>query len=69
MAYWLLKSEPYAYSWDQLLRDGQTAWDGVRNHQAANNLRAMQVGDRGFFYTARETPRGKPRGVSPRYNS
>ena len=50
MAYWLLKSEPYAYSWHQLLQDGQTTWDGVRNHQAANNLRAMQIGDQGFFY-------------------
>jgi len=50
MAYWLLKSEPYAYSWHQLLQDGQTTWDGVRNHQAANNLKAMQMGDQGFFY-------------------
>jgi len=45
-----MKSEPSAYSWDDLVRDGRTAWSGVRNYQAANNLRAMQVGDRAFFY-------------------
>ena len=50
MAYWIFKSEPGAYSWDDLLRDGATGWDGVRNAQAANNMKAMQVGDRGFFY-------------------
>ncbi|MBM3602192.1 MAG: EVE domain-containing protein [Alphaproteobacteria bacterium] len=50
MAYWMLKSEPHAYSWQQLMADGKTNWDGVRNHQATNNLRAMQVGDQGFFY-------------------
>jgi len=48
--YWLIKSEPAKYSWDDLLRDGETVWDGVRNHRAANNLRAMQVGDQAFFY-------------------
>lgn len=47
---WLVKSEPAAYSWDDLVRDGETLWDGVRNHRAANNLRTMQVGDRAFFY-------------------
>ncbi|KHL25624.1 ubiquinol-cytochrome C reductase [Croceibacterium mercuriale] len=47
---WLLKSEPEAFGWDDLVRDGDTLWDGVRNHRAANNLRAMQVGDRAFFY-------------------
>lgn len=47
---WLVKSEPAAYSWDDLVRDGETLWDGVRNHRAANNLRAMQVGDQAFFY-------------------
>jgi predicted RNA-binding protein with PUA-like domain len=52
--YWLLKSEPFKYSWDQLVRDGRTHWDGVRNHQAANNLRAMRVGDRAFFYHSNE---------------
>lgn len=48
--YWLMKSEPWKYSWDDLLRDGETVWDGVRNHRAANNLRAMAVGDRCFYY-------------------
>lgn len=50
MAHWLLKSEPFKYSWDQLVADGRTHWDGVRNHQAANNLKAMKKGDRAFFY-------------------
>lgn len=48
--YWLIKSEPFKYSWDQLVEDGETVWDGVRNHRAANNLRAMQEGDQCFFY-------------------
>lgn len=47
---WLMKSEPDAYSWDDLVREGEGTWDGVRNHRAANNLRAMQVGDQAFFY-------------------
>lgn len=50
MNHWLLKSEPSAYSWDDLLRDGGTAWSGVRNHQAAQNLKAMKKGDRAFLY-------------------
>lgn len=54
MRYWLLKSEPFKYSWEQLVRDGRTHWDGVRNHQAANNLRAMRNGDRAFFYHSNE---------------
>ena len=54
MAYWLLKSEPVKYSWDQMLRDGRTHWDGVRNHQAAANLRAMRLGDKAFFYHSNE---------------
>jgi predicted RNA-binding protein with PUA-like domain len=54
MRHWLLKSEPTAYSWDQLVRDGATSWTGVRNHQAASNLKAMRVGDRGFFYHSNE---------------
>jgi predicted RNA-binding protein with PUA-like domain len=54
MAHWLLKSEPSSYSWDQLVADGRTHWDGVRNAQALNNLRAMQPGDRGFFYHSGE---------------
>jgi predicted RNA-binding protein with PUA-like domain len=54
MAYWLLKSEPFKYSWDQFMRDGRTHWDGVRNFQATNNLKAMKVGDRAFFYHSNE---------------
>lgn len=48
--HWLMKSEPDAYSWDRLVREGEGTWDGVRNHRAANNLRAMQPGDLAFFY-------------------
>lgn len=48
--YWLIKSEPAAYSWEDLIKDGETLWDGVRNHRAANNLRSMEKGDRAFFY-------------------
>jgi predicted RNA-binding protein with PUA-like domain len=50
MAYWLLKSEPDSYGWHDLVRDGGTEWDGVRNHAAAKHLRAMAVGDRALFY-------------------
>lgn len=50
MAYWLLKSDPDSYPWRRMAADGRTAWDGVRNHQAANNLKAMRAGDRAFFY-------------------
>mgnify|MGYP003337958913 CR=1 FL=1 len=50
MAYWIIKSEPSAYSWDQFVKDGKTSWTGVRNAQAALNLKAMKVGDRCFFY-------------------
>jgi predicted RNA-binding protein with PUA-like domain len=50
MQYWLMKSEPDAYPWSKLVKDGKGHWDGVRNHQAANNLRAMKKGDRAFFY-------------------
>ncbi len=48
--YWLVKSEPDVYSFDQLVSDGRTRWDGVRNYQARNNLRAMQVGDLCLYY-------------------
>ncbi len=48
--HWLIKSEPASYSWDDLVRDGETVWDGVRNHRAANNLRTMRKGDLAFFY-------------------
>ena len=50
MAYWLMKSEPGAYSWDDLVRDGSTYWDGVRNYQAANNMKKMKKGEKIFFY-------------------
>ncbi|MHA1544979.1 MAG: EVE domain-containing protein [Alphaproteobacteria bacterium] len=52
MAYWLFKSEPGAWSWDDQLAKGDVGeeWDGVRNYQARNNMRAMKIGDQGFFY-------------------
>jgi predicted RNA-binding protein with PUA-like domain len=50
MAYWLMKSEPDVYSWDDLVRDGRTDWDGVRNNAARLHLRAMKPGDEAFFY-------------------
>jgi predicted RNA-binding protein with PUA-like domain len=48
--HWLVKQEPTKYSWDHLVRDGRTMWDGVRNYQARNNLEAMKAGDRVLFY-------------------
>jgi len=48
--YWLIKSEPASYSWEDLLREGETVWNGVRNHSAKANLIKMQVGDQAFFY-------------------
>lgn len=54
MAYWLIKSEPFKYSWDQLIQDKRTFWDGVRNYGARNNLRAMKKGDLAFFYHSNE---------------
>ncbi|MBW2577981.1 MAG: EVE domain-containing protein [Deltaproteobacteria bacterium] len=53
-AHWLVKSEPFKYSWDDLVKDGSTYWDGVRNYQARNNLRAMKVGDYAFYYHSNE---------------
>src|SRR5580765_3164814 len=50
MAYWLIKSEPEVYSWDQLLKDKQTRWDGIRNYAARLHLRSMKKGDEIFFY-------------------
>ena len=50
MAHWLMKSEPTSYSWDDLVRDGATEWDGVRNNAARLHLRAMKPGDEAFFY-------------------
>jgi predicted RNA-binding protein with PUA-like domain len=54
MNYWLMKSEPSAYSWQQMVKDKITSWSGVRNHQAANNLKAIKKGDRAFFYHSNE---------------
>lgn len=50
MNYWLVKSEPFKYSWDHFVKDGRTYWDGVRNYQARNNLKAMKKGDRVLYY-------------------
>ena len=54
MAYWLVKSEPFKYSWDQFVKDKQTFWDGVRNYAARINLRAMKKGDQVLFYHSNE---------------
>ena len=54
MNYWLVKSEPSTFSWDDLVRDKKTVWDGVRNFQARNNLKAMKKGDLAFFYHSNE---------------
>lgn len=54
MNYWLIKSEPQKYSWEQLVKDKKTAWDGVRNYAARNNLRAMKKGDQLFYYHSNE---------------
>jgi len=53
-AHWLVKSEPFKYSWDDLVKDGSTYWDGVRNYQARNNLREMKVGDHVLYYHSNE---------------
>ncbi len=54
MNYWLAKSEPSKYSWDQLVKDKKTIWEGVRNYAARNNLRAMKKGDQVLFYHSNE---------------
>ena len=54
MNYWIIKSEPFKYSWDQFVKDGKTFWDGVRNYQARNNLREMKKGDLVLFYHSNE---------------
>ncbi len=54
MAYWLVKSEPFKYSWEQFVQDKQTFWDGVRNYAARNNLRSMKKGDEVLFYHSNE---------------
>ncbi len=59
MAYWLFKSEPHSWSWGEQMKKGSEGeeWDGVRNYQARNNMKAMRVGDRGFFYHSGEERR------------
>ena len=52
--YWLIKSEPFKYSWDQFVEDGSTYWDGVRNYQARNNLKELRKGDRALYYHSNE---------------
>ena len=79
MAHWLLKSEPDSYGWNDLIRDGATEWDGVRNPAAAANLRAMEVGDEALFYhsgadkaavgIARVTRTARPDGADSRWVS
>ena len=54
MAYWLIKSEPFKYAWDQFIKDKKTFWDGVRNYGARNNLRSMKKGDLAFWYHSNE---------------
>lgn len=54
MNYWLIKSEPFKYSWDQFEKDGKTIWDGVRNYGARNNLRSMKKGDLAYWYHSNE---------------
>jgi predicted RNA-binding protein with PUA-like domain len=54
MAYWLIKSEPFKYSWEQFEKDGKTFWDGVRNYAARNNLRDMRKGDKLLYYHSNE---------------
>lgn len=54
MNYWLVKSEPFKYSWDQFVQDKKTFWDGVRNYAARNNLKAMKKGDQLFWYHSNE---------------
>jgi predicted RNA-binding protein with PUA-like domain len=54
MQYWLMKSEPFKYSWDDLKKDKKTFWDGVRNYSARNNMKEMKKGDLAFFYHSNE---------------
>lgn len=54
MNYWLVKSEPFKYSWEQFVKDKKTHWDGVRNYAARNNLKAMAIGDHVLFYHSNE---------------
>lgn len=54
MAYWLIKSEPSTYSWDQFMKEGKTFWSGIRNYAARNHLKAMKKGDEIFYYHSNE---------------
>jgi predicted RNA-binding protein with PUA-like domain len=54
MAYWLVKSEPFKYSWDQLVKDKETCWDSIRNYTARNNIKAMKKSDQVLFYHSNE---------------
>ncbi|MYC64941.1 MAG: EVE domain-containing protein [Acidobacteriia bacterium] len=54
LRYWLVKSEPFKYSWEDLVKDGWTYWDGVRNYEARNNIRGMAIGDQLLFYHSNE---------------
>ncbi len=54
MNYWLIKSEPFKYSWEHFVKEGKSVWDGVRNYQARNNLKEMKIGDWAFFYHSNE---------------
>lgn len=54
MKYWLMKSEPFKYSWDQLVKDKKTFWDGVRNYAARNNMKEMEKGDQVLYYHSNE---------------
>jgi predicted RNA-binding protein with PUA-like domain len=54
MNYWLVKSEPFKYSWEDFVKEGKSVWDGVRNYQARNNMKAMKKGDWVFFYHSNE---------------
>lgn len=54
MSYWLVKSEPFKYSWDQFVTDKKAVWDGVRNYAARNNLRSMKIGDQVLWYHSNE---------------
>ena len=54
MNYWLVKSEPFKYSWDDFVKEGKSVWDGVRNYQARNNMKEMKKGDWVFFYHSNE---------------
>lgn len=79
MAYWLMKSEADVFGWDDLVRDGKTEWDGVRNYTARQNLAAMKVGDEAFFYHSnvekavvgimRVSREGKPEGEDGKWVS